>query len=239
MSARSATAAAGLQPASKERLHEGAGRAERERREHRDEDAACGRSYCPSGVVRLTVLWSRDKESNCFLPLTRLRLLDFTVALANTHPSASRSGLDEMSTPAELTALVDSYKLLWTLRSRLPRNSPRCRKRTRADSARSVASRPRRRGCPEVNRMMRDANAHALSGPPRQRSTGTCMRQPRTTLPLAERIKVEVGLALFDVIRSDEMHRMRPCDAPTARGCSSTCRATARSGSAACGAATG
>ena len=33
--------------------------------------------------------------------------LEFAVTLGNTHPSASRSGLDELATPADLTALLD------------------------------------------------------------------------------------------------------------------------------------
>ena len=139
--------------------------------------------------------------------------LDFTVALANTHPSASRSGLDELSTPEQLTALVDSFNYTGRF------------DRDHAELVEVQDSRALIRGfwrldrnaaALEVNRMMRDANA--LPYLIRHDAYDWHLHATEPDAPLAERMRVEVGLALMDVIRSDEMQRMRECDAPDCEG---------------------
>ena len=57
--------------------------------------------------------------------------------------------------------------------------------------------------------------------------------------PLADRMAVDAAMAFADVIRADELARLRCCAALTARTCSSTCRRTAHAGSAASPAPTG
>ena len=147
-----------------------------------------------------------------FAPDT-IATLDFAVALANTHPSASKSGLDEISTPAELTALVDEHKYS----GRFDRDGAELTEvQETRELLRSVWGLDRDAAADEVNRMMRDANA--LPYLIRHDSFDWHLHATAPDAPLAERIRVEVGLALMDVIRSDEMHRMRVCDAPDCEG---------------------
>ncbi len=147
-----------------------------------------------------------------FAPDT-IATIEFMVALANTHPAASRSGLDEISTPAELTALVDAFKYS----GRFDRDLAELAdvQETR-ELLREIWGLDRDAAALEVNRMMREANA--LPYLIRHDSFDWHLHATSNDAPLAERIRVEVGLALMDVIRSDEMHRMRPCDAPDCEG---------------------
>ena len=147
-----------------------------------------------------------------FAPDT-MATLDFMVALANTHPSASKSGLDELSTPEELTALVDSFNYTGRFDRDLAELADVHATR---DLLRSVWHLDRDAAALEVNRMMRDANA--LPYLIRHDSYDWHLHATEPDAPLAERMRVEVGLALMDVIRSDEMQRMRVCDAPDCDG---------------------
>jgi len=147
-----------------------------------------------------------------FAPDT-IATLDFTVALANTDPRASRSGLDEISTPAELTALVDAHRYS----GRFDRDAAELADvQATRDLVRSFWGLDRDGAAEEVNRMMREANA--LPYLTRHDSFDWHLHATAQDAPLAERIRQEVGLALMDVIRSDEMHRMRVCDAPDCEG---------------------
>ena len=98
----------------------------------------------------------------------------FTVALGNTDPAASKTGLDEIATVPTLVAVV------------------------------------------EVNRMLRDAGA--LPFLMRHDHFDWHLHATEANAPLAERIRVEVSLALADVIRSGESGRMRVCGAPDCAG---------------------
>ncbi|WP_309619221.1 CGNR zinc finger domain-containing protein [Salinibacterium sp.] len=98
----------------------------------------------------------------------------FTVALGNTDPAASKTGLDEIATVPTLMAVV------------------------------------------EVNRMLRDAGA--LPFLMRHDHFDWHLHATEANAPLAERIRVEVSLALADVIRSGESGRMRVCGAPDCAG---------------------
>lgn len=139
--------------------------------------------------------------------------LEFTVALANTHPSASRSGRDEISTPAELTALLDLHKYS----GRFDRDLGELAEvhETR-ELLRSTWSLDRSTAALEVNRMMREANA--LPYLVRHDGLDWHLHATADDAPLAERIRVEVGLALMDVVRSDETHRLRVCEASDCEG---------------------
>ena len=56
--------------------------------------------------------------------------------------------------------------------------------------------------------------------------------------PLATRMAVEAAMAVVDVVRGDELSRLRVCDTRAATTCWSTCRRTGPSGSATPAAAT-
>jgi predicted RNA-binding Zn ribbon-like protein len=139
--------------------------------------------------------------------------LEFAVALGNTHPSASKSGADELSTPEELTALLEAHRYS----GRFDRDLAELAdvKETR-DLLRSFWSLDRDSIAHEVNRMMREANA--LPYLVRHDNFDWHLHATAHDAPLAERIRVEIGLALMDVIRSDETHRMRVCEATQCEG---------------------
>ena len=139
--------------------------------------------------------------------------LEFTVALANTDPSASRSGGDELSTPEELTALLDEHGYT----GRFDRGEAERAEvvETRA-LLRRVWAMDRDEAVVEVNRMLREANA--LPHLVRHDHFDWHLHATPPDAPLAERIRVEVSLALVDVIRTGETGRMRVCDADDCTG---------------------
>ena len=139
--------------------------------------------------------------------------LEFVVALGNTHPSASKSGDDELSTPSELTALLDAHGYS----GRFDRDLAELDEVKQArDQLRSFWSLDRDAIALEVNGMMREANA--LPYLVRHDNFDWHLHATAQDAPLAERIRVEAALALMDVVRSDEVHRMRVCDAPDCGG---------------------
>jgi predicted RNA-binding Zn ribbon-like protein len=147
-----------------------------------------------------------------FAPDTIDSLL-FTVALVNTHPGASRSGEDELATPARLTDLVDAAGYS----GRFDRDE--------RELAEVVAVRqllhdvwelPRDDAVPVVNGLLRDAAA--LPFLTRHDALDWHLHATDASAPLAERIRVEAALALVDVIRSDEWWRLRSCAAEDCTG---------------------
>ncbi len=134
--------------------------------------------------------------------------LHFAVALLNTFASASRSGTDELDTPAALTALLDAH----SYSGRFDRDGAELAdvRETRA-LLRRVWSLDRASAVGEVNRMLRDAAA--LPFLVKHDEFDWHLHATPADAPLAERMRVEVALALVDVIRTDEMGRMRECDA--------------------------
>ena len=147
-----------------------------------------------------------------FAPDTIINL-EFVTALADTMPTASRSGEDELTTVAELDALLDRWP--WTGR--------RDHNQREVDEVRAT-----RDLLPElwaaktddaveiINRMLDDANAR----PYLARHDGLDWHLHGTTgdEPLAERIRVEIALALVDIIRSGEQSRLRVCEADDCEG---------------------
>jgi predicted RNA-binding Zn ribbon-like protein len=67
-----------------------------------------------------------------------------------------------------------------------------------------------------INRMLRAASA--LPRLARHDGTPWHLHATDPDAPLVERIRVEVALALVDVIRSGETSRLRPCEAPDCTG---------------------
>jgi predicted RNA-binding Zn ribbon-like protein len=139
--------------------------------------------------------------------------LQFVVALGNTDPGASRSGEDELATVGQLSALLARYRYS----GRIDHDAAELRdvRQTRT-LLRRVWLLDRDEAVDVVNRMLRDARAM----PYLTRHDGLDWHIHATALdaPLAERIRVEAALALIDVIRMNEMGRLRVCAADDCTG---------------------
>ena len=139
--------------------------------------------------------------------------LEFVVALGNTDPAASRTGLDELTTLEQLATLLrhygytgridaDAAELVEVLQTR--------------DLLRSVWTLGRDDAAAELNRMLREARA--LPQLARHDASDWHLHATDPAAPLAERMRVEASLALIDVIRSNEMGRLRLCEADDCAG---------------------
>jgi predicted RNA-binding Zn ribbon-like protein len=139
--------------------------------------------------------------------------LDFVVALANTEPRSSRSGEDELTTVAQLASLLTRY----TYTGRIDHDEAELQE-VRATRAllREVWVLPRDDAVEVVNRMLREAKA--LPFLTRHDALDWHMHATAPDAPLAERIRAEVALALTDVIRMNEMGRLRICEADDCDG---------------------
>lgn len=139
--------------------------------------------------------------------------LDFAVILGNTAPDASRSGDDELATPQQLAALLTENRYS----GRVDGDDAELRdvQRTR-DRIRRVWSLDRDAAAEEVNAML--AEARALPYLMRHDGFDWHLHATPQDAPLAERIRVEVALALVDVIRSDRLDRLRVCAAEDCTG---------------------
>ncbi len=147
-----------------------------------------------------------------FAPDTETTLA-FIVTLGNTHPSASKSGADELSTIAELYALIEAE----TYSGRFTRDAAELAEvRETRELLRRLWSLDRDSAAVEVNRMLADANA--LPFLTRHDHFDWHLHATSDDAPLAERMRVEACLALSDVIRSDETGRMRVCEAEDCTG---------------------
>ncbi|MGN6503684.1 MAG: CGNR zinc finger domain-containing protein [Pseudolysinimonas sp.] len=139
--------------------------------------------------------------------------LDFAVALANTRPEASRSGADELSTVDELDALLDR----WTFTGRREHDAREVRevRDIRAELPR-LWKLTTDEAVPILNAMLADGNAR----PWLYRHDGSDWHIHASELdaPLAERIAVDIALALVDVIRAGAQSRLRVCDADDCDG---------------------
>jgi predicted RNA-binding Zn ribbon-like protein len=139
--------------------------------------------------------------------------LEFIVALANTHPTASRTGEDEISTPEQLTALLDEHKYS----GRFDRDERELAEVQQArELLREIWALERDEAAEAVNRMLRDDRA--LPYLLRHDGRDWHLHATDQDAPLAERIRVESALALVDVIRNGETGRMRVCDADDCAG---------------------
>lgn len=139
--------------------------------------------------------------------------LEFAVALCNTVAGATRTGVDELESPAALVALLAEH----SYSGRIDEDSAelaevrdtRTRLRTLWTVGRDLA-------VAEVNAMLRDAAAvpHLV----RHDAFDWHIHATEHTAPLAERIRVEVSFAFIDVIRIDEATRLRRCGADDCEG---------------------
>jgi predicted RNA-binding Zn ribbon-like protein len=139
--------------------------------------------------------------------------LEFAVALANTRPEASRSGEDELATTDQLDAFLND----WRYTGRRDHDTAELRE---VLETRGVLPSLWKLGTDDavvlINRMLADGRA----SPYLYRHDGSPWHLHATDLeaPLAERIGVEIALALVDVIRSGETRRLRVCAADDCDG---------------------
>jgi predicted RNA-binding Zn ribbon-like protein len=134
--------------------------------------------------------------------------LEFLVDLINTMPGASRSGTDELVDRANFDALFAKH--LYS--GRFDRDEAEMQEvRETRDRLRRVWSMPLDEQVVEVNAMMRDAGAMPFLI--KHDQTDWHLHATPPDAPLAERIRVEAGLALADIIRSHETGRLRECEA--------------------------
>jgi predicted RNA-binding Zn ribbon-like protein len=139
--------------------------------------------------------------------------LEFAVDLANTVPGATKSGVDELAEVEQLSALLE----LHGYSGRVDHSAAELAEvhETR-DRLRVVWTLERDAAATEVNAMLREA--HALPFLSRHDGFDWHLHATEPDAPLAERIRVEMSLALVDVIRSDEMGRLRSCAADDCAG---------------------
>lgn len=139
--------------------------------------------------------------------------LAFVVALVNTGPEASRSGTDELATVAQLSALLDAYPYS----GRIDRDEAELRE---VHETRSLLRRvwllDRDELALAVNRILRDAKA--LPYLIRHDHWDWHLHATVPDAPLAERIQVEAAMALIEVIRMNEIGRLRVCGADDCLG---------------------
>ena len=139
--------------------------------------------------------------------------LNFVVALANTTPGSSRSGEDELATVEQLAALLTRFKYT----GRIDHDEAELDEvRETRTLLRSVWGVERDDAVEDVNRMLRDAKA--LPFLTRHDGLDWHMHATSPDAPLAERIRAEVALAFTDVIRMNEMSRLRICGADDCDG---------------------
>lgn len=139
--------------------------------------------------------------------------LEFTVALANTDPRASRSGADELMTVDDLDAILTRFGYS----GRIDHDeAERAKVALTRQRLRSIWTLGRDDAVTEVNAMLMEAGA--LPQLTRHNGSGWHWHATAADAPLAERMRVEVALALADVIRMDAMDRLRICRAPDCSG---------------------
>jgi predicted RNA-binding Zn ribbon-like protein len=140
-------------------------------------------------------------------------ILAFVVTLGNTVAGASRSGTDEIGTPAQLTALLTAHGYT----GRFDRDERELVEvhRVRAQ-LRHVWNLERDAAAVEVNAMLRQTRA--LPQLVRHDAFDWHLHASDDEEPLADRMMSEASLAFVDVIRSDEMTRLRSCAAPDCEG---------------------
>jgi predicted RNA-binding Zn ribbon-like protein len=138
--------------------------------------------------------------------------LEFAVALGNTDPSASPF-VDELSTPAALTALLEAH----SYSGRFDRDA---RELAEVAATRSLVRRAwsldRDSLAREVNQWLSSASASPFLV--RHDDFDWHLHATPPDAPLAVRMRVEIALALADVVRSDLTSRMRVCAAPDCTG---------------------
>jgi len=139
--------------------------------------------------------------------------LEFLVELVNTAPGATKSGADDLPDPPALTRLLDKHGYS----GRFDRDD--------AELTEVLATRAQFRALWGVsleqlvettNAMLREASA--LPFLVKHDAFDWHLHATPADAPLAERMRVEVALALADVVRTATMGRMRVCAADDCDG---------------------
>ncbi|MET0974215.1 MAG: CGNR zinc finger domain-containing protein [Leifsonia sp.] len=139
--------------------------------------------------------------------------LDFVVALANTAPSASASGADELADQDQLAALLVEHQYS----GRFDRDDTELAEvRAARDDLRRVWTLDTDAAVAEINTMLRAA--HASPHLARHDALDWHLHATEPDAPLGERIRVEAALALVDVIRSGATDRLGVCEADDCDG---------------------
>ncbi|QEO09547.1 CGNR zinc finger domain-containing protein [Protaetiibacter larvae] len=139
--------------------------------------------------------------------------LEFMVALADTVPTASESGRDELLTTPELVTLLDRW--LYSGRrdgdarelAEVQAARTRIREVWGADDAEVVGW---------INHVL--SEAHATPRVVDHDGVGWHIHATEPDAPLAERILVEAAMALADVVRARRLDRLRDCEADDCAG---------------------
>ena len=147
-----------------------------------------------------------------FAPDTEASLA-FTVDLANTVAGATKSGADELVASAQVTTLFVAHRFS----GRLDQTATELAEvRATRDLLRRIWTLDRDAAALEVNALLQ--SAQALPRLMRHDGLDWHLHATDPEAPLAERIRVEVALALVDVIRTSETGRLRACAAPDCAG---------------------
>jgi len=146
-----------------------------------------------------------------FAPDTE-EILRFAVALVDTHPASTRSGLDELDRPA-LRHIFEDY----TYTGRFDQDEREVAEvRETRDLIKRVWTMPTDEQVEQVNAMLRDAGA--LPYLTKHDHYDWHLHATAPDAPLAERMRVEFAIAFADVIRSGATDRMRECEADDCEG---------------------
>ena len=139
--------------------------------------------------------------------------LSFVVVLGNTAAGASRSGRDELATVDQLAALLAGFAYT----GRIDHDEAELREvRQSRDELRRVWTLDRDDAVEAVNAMLRDANALPFLA--RHGSLDWHLHATAPDAPLAQRLGAEAALALADVVRGEDLHRLRSCASDGCRG---------------------
>lgn len=139
--------------------------------------------------------------------------LEFAVVLANTEAGATKSGADELATVDDVRELLSHNIFTGRVDHDLAELDE---VREARAQIRAVWTLGRDEAVEAVNRMLREA--HALPYLTRHDGSDWHIHATSPDAPLAERIRVEAALALIDVIRMNEMDRLRVCAADDCTG---------------------
>lgn len=147
-----------------------------------------------------------------FAPDTETNLV-FMTALADTRPAASRSGDDELTTVDELDTFLDQWP--WS-----GRRDHDQREVDEVRATRDLLPRLWAATTPDAVEIINSMLADARALPYLSKHDGLDWHLHATApdAPLAERIRVEIAMALIDVIRSGEQQRLRVCEADDCEG---------------------
>ncbi|MEO5535801.1 MAG: CGNR zinc finger domain-containing protein [Pseudolysinimonas sp.] len=137
----------------------------------------------------------------------------FLVDLANTHPTASRTGLDELSTQAEVFDLREQHGYTGRFDEDAAELASVVRTR---DEIRTIWSLDRDDMVDEINRWLREV--HAVPVLIRHDKFDWHLHATASEAPFADRIRGEGALALAEVVRLHETGRMRVCSADDCTG---------------------